>query len=138
MMPTFSPDAHWIAYVSPQSDRNEVYVRSSSGEGRTRQISNNGGVEPVWSSDGRELFYREDDRMMVVDVDLSTAISFGKPRVLFEGQYIFSTTEAQEYDLTGHDPRFLMLKPQLNRVAAPITVVINWVEDLKAKTAMSR
>ena len=68
MMPAFSPDGRWIAYVSPQSARNEVYVRSSTGEGSTWQISNDGGVEPVWSASGRELFYRVDDKMMVVDV----------------------------------------------------------------------
>ena len=67
--------------------RDEVYVRSSTGEGSIWPISNGGGVEPVWSADGRELFYRADDKMMAVDVVLSPAISFGKAHVLFEGSY---------------------------------------------------
>ena len=79
MMPTFSSDGRWLAYVSSQSARNEVYVRSSTGGGRTWQISNGGGVEPVWSASGRELFYRADDTMMVVDVELSDPPAFGKP-----------------------------------------------------------
>ena len=49
MMPTFSPDGRWVAYVSPRSGRAEVHVASSSGTGRTWQISNDGGAEPVWS-----------------------------------------------------------------------------------------
>ena len=85
MMPTLSPDGRWMGYVSPRSGRNEVYVRSSTGTGSTWQISNEGGVEPVWSLNGRELFYRENDKMMVVDVTQSATPSFGKPRALFEG-----------------------------------------------------
>jgi hypothetical protein len=138
MMPTFSSDGRWIAYVSPQSARNEVYVRSSTGEGRTWQISNDGGVEPVWSASGRELFYRADDKMMVVDILESAPVAFGKPRVLFEGAFVFGDTEGQEFDVTRDGHRFLMLKPQISPVAAPLSVVVNWFAEVQRLAAASQ
>jgi serine/threonine-protein kinase len=138
MMPTFSPDGRWIAYVSPQSARYEVYVRSATGEGSIWPISNDGGVEPVWSHSGRELFYRADDKMMVVDVTQSDTPAFGKPRVLFEGSYIFATSEGQEFDVSRDGRRFLMLKPQRVPVATPLNVIVNWFDDLKRRVPGAR
>ena len=137
MMPTFSPDARWIGYVSKQSGRDEVYVRSSTGEGSIWTISNGGGVEPVWSADGRELFYRADDKMMAVDVVPSTPISFGKPHVLFEGSYIFGATESQGFDVSRDGRRFLMLKPERRFEAMPLSVVVNWFDDLRRRVPAS-
>ena len=131
MMPTFSSDGRWLAYVSAQSARNEVYVRSSTGEGRTWQISDGGGVEPVWSANGRELFYRADDTMMAVAVEQSPSLSFGKPRPLFAGIFLFGDTEGQEFDVSRDGRRFLMLKPQIARVAAPLQVVVNWFDEVR-------
>jgi Tol biopolymer transport system component len=131
MMPTFSPDGRWIAYVSPQSGRQEILVRSSVGEGSRRQISNGGGVEPVWSSDGRELFYRADDKMMAVDVFQGTVPTFGKPRVLFEGSYVFGNTEGQAFDVSRDGRRFLMMRPQRPLAAVPLNVIVNWFDALR-------
>jgi dipeptidyl aminopeptidase/acylaminoacyl peptidase len=138
MMPTFSPDGRWVAYTSPQSTRSEIYVRSSTGDGRTWQISNNGGVEPVWSFSGRELFYRADDKMMTVDVSLGLAPEFGRPRVLFEGSYIFGSTEGQAFDVTRDGKRFLMLKPQRPLAAEPLQVIVNWFDAVRQREAPSR
>jgi serine/threonine-protein kinase len=138
MMPTFSSDGRWIGYVSPQSARNEVYVRSSTGEGSTWQISNDGGVEPVWSFSGRELFYRVNDKMMVVDVRQSPTISFGKPRVLFEGSYIFDENETQAFDVSRDGGRFLMLRPQRVPNATPLNVIVNWFDDLRRRAPASK
>jgi serine/threonine-protein kinase len=134
MMPTFSPDGRWIAYVSwQQSGRSEIYVSASTGEGSIWQISSGGGVEPVWSADGRELFYRADDKMMAVDVVLSPAISFGKPHVLFEGSYMFGATESQEFDVSRDGRRFLMLKPTRPLEARPLNVIVNWFDDVRRR-----
>jgi serine/threonine-protein kinase len=133
MMPTFSPDGRWIGYVSKQSGRDEVYVRSSSGEGSIWTISSAGGVEPVWSADGRELFYRADDKMMAVDVMLSTPPSFGKPHVVFEGSYLFGATESQGFDVSRDGRRFVMLKPQRAWEATPLSVIVNWFDDLRRR-----
>ena len=137
MMPTFSPDGRWVGYVSMVSGRYEINVRSSTGEGSIWLISNAGGVEPVWSGDGRELFYRADDTMMAVDVSLSTPISFGKPHALFEGSYVFGATEGQEFDVTRDRSRFLMLKPQRVFEPIPLTVIVNWFDDLRRRVPAS-
>ena len=131
MMPTFSPDGRWIAYVSPQSGRQEILVRSSVGEGSRWQISNGGGVEPVWSFGGRELFYRADDKMMVVDIVQGTVPTFGKPRVLFEGSYVFGNTEGQAFDVSRDGARFLMMRSQRPLSAAPLNVIVNWFDTLR-------
>ncbi len=66
----FSPDGRWLAYVSDESGRFEIYVQPFPGPGGKWQISNGGGIEPVWAKNGRELFYRNGDRMM--DVEITT------------------------------------------------------------------
>lgn len=137
MMPTFSPDSRWIGYVSKQTGRDEVYVRSSTGEGSIWTISNAGGVEPVWSADGRELFYRADDQMMAVDVAPTPALSFGKPHVLFEGSYLFGATESQGFDVSRDGRRFLMLKPERRFEAQPLSVIVNWFDELRRRVPTS-
>jgi Tol biopolymer transport system component len=62
----FSPDGRWIAYVSDESGRPEIYVQPYPGPGGKWQISADGGIEPVWNANGRELFYRSGNRMMAV------------------------------------------------------------------------
>ena len=61
----FSPDGQWMAYVSDESGQDEVYVRPYPGPGQEHVISTNGGEEPVWSPDGRELFFRNQDEVLV-------------------------------------------------------------------------
>ena len=134
--PSFSPDGRWIAYVTPESGRKEVYVRSTAGLAGKWQITTDGGSEPIWSPAGRELFYRVGDKMMAVDVETSPSFSFGKPHMLFEGSYVFGTTEGQEYDVSRDGRRFLMLKPQENLLTvAPLNVIVNWFDDLRRRTA---
>jgi Tol biopolymer transport system component len=64
----FSPDGHWLAYISDESGRYEVYVQPYPGPGGKYQISTEGGTEPVWNRNGKELFYRSGDKMMTVEV----------------------------------------------------------------------
>jgi Tol biopolymer transport system component len=64
----FSPDGHWLAYESDESGRPEVYVQPYPGLGGKWQVSTDGGLEPVWNRDGRELFYRSANKVMAVDV----------------------------------------------------------------------
>ena len=83
----FSPDGRWLAYISNESGRNEIYAQPYPGPGGKRQISTEGGTEPVWNPNGRELFYRSGDKMMAVDIATQPSFSTGKPHVLFEGGY---------------------------------------------------
>jgi serine/threonine-protein kinase len=133
--PAFSPDGHWLAYVSEESGQREVYVQPYPGPGGKWQISTDGGTEPVWNRNGRELFYRNGDKMMAVDIDTHPAFAAGKPRQLFEGDYVLNYFPAPYYDVSSDGQRFLMLKPSEQEQSAltHINVVLNWFEELKQK-----
>jgi Tol biopolymer transport system component len=133
--PRFSADGRWLAYISDESGRNEVYVQPYPGPGGKWQISTEGGTEPVWNRNGRELFYRSGSKMMVVEITTQPSFAFGSPRMLFEGeQYVPSTGPYPypfaNYDVSPDGQRFLMItkesKPQIN-------VVLNWFEELKRR-----
>jgi len=131
----FSPDGHWLAYGSDESGRREIYVQPYPGPGGKWQISIDGGNEPVWNRNGRELFYRNGDKMMAVDVTTQPSFSAGKPKMLFEGRYgpPGAGGTFPHYDVSPDGQRFLMLKPVEQVQAAPtqINVVLNWTEELK-------
>jgi len=134
-VPQFSPDGRWLAYVSNESGRFEIYVQPYPGTGGKRQISTEGGTEPVWNRNGRELFYRSGDRMMAVEIATQPGFDVGKPRVLFEGQYLPTPGTLPNYDVSPDGQRFLMLKPSEQAQGAPtqINVVLNWFEELKRR-----
>jgi serine/threonine-protein kinase len=132
--PKFSPDGHWLAYASDESGRWEVYVRPYPGPGGKWQISTEGGTEPVWNPDGRELFYRMENRMMAVPVTLQPGFSADKPKVLFEGPWLPTPITQPNYDVSRDGQRFLMLKPaDEDQGARQIVVVQNWLEELKKR-----
>jgi serine/threonine protein kinase/Tol biopolymer transport system component len=109
MAPRFSPDGRWLAYSSNESGRFEVYVQPYPGPGGKYQVSTDGGTEPVWNRNGRELFYRVVDKMMAVDVATQSGFSAGKPQMLFEGRYDPGPFTA-DYDVSPDGQRFLMIK----------------------------
>jgi len=131
----FSPDGRWLAYSSNESGRSEIYVQAYPGPGGKWQISTEGGTEPLWSRNGRELFYRNGNRMMAVDITTQPNFSAGKPKLLFEGQYEPTLVSNANYDISPDGQRFLMLKAIEAEAAAPtqINVVLNWFEDLKRR-----
>jgi len=132
--PQFSPDGRWLVYVSNESGHFEVYAQPYPGPGGKWQISTEGGTEPVWNPNGRELFYRSGDKMMAVDITTQPSFAAGKPRMLFEGQYVPTPATLPNYDVSPDGQRFLMLKPS-DSAEAPtqINVVLNWFEELKQK-----
>jgi len=131
----FSPDGRWMAYISDESGRNEVYVQPYPGPGGKWQISTEGGTEPVWNPNGRELFYRSGDRMMAVDIVTQPGFVAGRPRMLFEKRYEAAPAPIVNYDVSPDGQRFLMIKPVDQEEAAPtqINVVLNWFEELKRR-----
>jgi serine/threonine protein kinase len=133
--PRFSPDGRWIAYMSDESGRSEIYVQPYPGPGGKWQISTNSGTEPVWNRNGRELFYRNGNKMMAVEITTQPSFALGNPRVLFEGPYALATVPISNYDVSPDGRRFLMVKPTEQAQAAPtqINVVLNWFEELKQK-----
>jgi hypothetical protein len=89
----------------------------------------------MWNRNGRELFYRSGGKMMAVDIATQPGFTVGKPRMLFEGQYVPTPTTSPNYDVAPDGQRFLMLKATEQTYSAPtqINVVLNWFEELKQK-----
>ena len=135
----FSPDGRWLAYVSDESGRPEIYVQPFPGPGGKWQISTDGGTEPAWNPNGRELFYRTGDSMMAVPVTTQPSFSAGRPTVLFRGAYLASTfpLTGTTYDVTRDGQRFVMIKDQATSLTQ-INVVVNWFEELKRLVPIDR
>jgi protease II len=122
-----SPSGQWLAYASDESRRNEIYVQTFPEHGGKWQISTNGGDWPVWSRDGRELYFiSADNKMMAVEIKGSGAgFQAGVPKVLFQ-------VPAQEQYDVSKDGRFLIHVPvNQNATDVPITVVKNWQAAIK-------
>ncbi len=128
--PRFSPDGRFIAYVSNESGRNEVYVQTYPGPGRTWQISTAGGTDPQWRQDGKELYYRGlDQKLMAVEVGGGDALEPGLPQVLFQARISIGNSSTKYLpDRTGQ--KFLFLAPLGREAMTPTTVVLNWFAGL--------
>jgi serine/threonine protein kinase/Tol biopolymer transport system component len=132
-----SPDSHWMAYTSDESGRREVYVRPFPGGGFQRRISIEGGEQPRWRGDGKELFFvGEDGRMMTAAV---TAVTGAKPsfepkapQPLFDADLVaVGSGSVLEYDVTADGKRFLVDTRGGSASAPPLNVVVNWDARLK-------
>jgi serine/threonine-protein kinase len=133
--PQFSPDGHWLTYTSDESGPMQVYVRPFPGPVRNKQISTAGGTQPRWSRTGKELFYRDGDKMMMVDVSTSSGnseLAVSSPKMLFEQRYSFgSSLSIANYDVSPDGQRFVMVKEDSS--ANRLNVVLNWFEELKRR-----
>ena len=132
--PRFSPDGRYVAYVSDETRRNEVYLQPITSNGAKYRISVDGGAEVVWGKTG-ELFYRSGSRMMAVQVRTEPSLEIGRLQELFEGPFLLSSSRAANYDVSTNGQRFLMLKRVGWEISAPtlINIVQNWSEELKKK-----
>jgi hypothetical protein len=126
-----SPDGRWVAYHSDETARPEIYVRDMAGSGRW-QVSATGGEEPHWSKDGRELYFRSGNRMMVAPVESGDTFRSGTPRLLFEGVYNLRSDSLRSYDVDPVTGRFLMIRPLEEGQAPPsIRITLNWFAELR-------
>ena len=133
--PQFSADGRWIAYVSNESGRGEVYVTAAGGGGKW-QVSTDGGTTPRWRRDGKELYFINPGRKVIaVSVDgRSNAFVVGATQALFDSnirQVGFGGAGAINYDVSPDGQRFLILTTPDNSAVAPITVVSNWTGLVK-------
>jgi eukaryotic-like serine/threonine-protein kinase len=145
--PQISPDGRWLAYASNESGQHEVYVRPYPEVNKGRwQVSTSGGNGPLWSPDGRELFFRNGESVMAVPVENEPVFKSGKPKAIFQGVYIsypVSGAILPEWDISPDGKRFLMIKPPASTGVASaavgprkINIVLNWLEELKARAHM--
>ena len=117
--PSLSPDERFMAYVSDESGRREVYIRALSGAAHRVQVSSEGGDEPVWSPQGNELFYPRGDQMIAVPVSTASSVTLGTPSILFEGRYDVDpfNGDATNYDVARDGQRFVMVRPAADPAA---------------------
>jgi Tol biopolymer transport system component len=130
-----SPDGRWIAYRSDESGKNEIYVSSFPKPAGKLQVSTGGGITPRWRADGRELYYlAPDKRLMAAAVkETGALLQLGSVQPLFEMfQTMFLTAAGVgQYDVTRDGIRFVVDSVNTDESAAPLSLVLNWTEQLK-------
>ncbi len=131
--PSLSPDSRWLAYVSDESGRAEVYVRPFPDVETARwQVSVDGGLEPLWSRTGDELFYRtERGEMMAVRVTADEAFASQSPVTLFNDPTALTSPYHRQYDVAA-DGRFLMIR-SLAGNSSQLKVVFNWFTEIRER-----
>jgi len=128
-----SPDGRWLAYESSVSGRFEVYAQPFPGPGPRSSISIDGGRDPLWSRDGKELFYTQDDRQMAVSIGSGATLSVGTPRELYSGRFRPSPNSLTAWDVTADGRRFIRVQQVLpDRPLTRIDVVLNWFAELRS------
>ncbi len=132
-----SPDGRWIAYVSNESGRDEVYVQRFPTTGAKRQISRDGGAQPRWKKSGGELFYLAPNQvLMSVSVKGDELLQASRPTALFRTRLEFLGLQGPYfmpgYDVTADGERFLVNAPPEHAVA-PIDILLNWTAVLNKK-----
>ena len=125
-----SPDGKYVAYFSSESGSMEVYVQEFP-QARTKvQISTDGGGEPFWRADGRELYYRSSNRLMAVAIESGSTLTIGTPEPLFEARFAVMIARAH-YRPMPDGQRFLVIAPLGRDTIQPTTVVLNWTTALR-------
>jgi Tol biopolymer transport system component len=130
MHPSISPDGKWVAYSSDESGRFQVYVQSFETGDRKEQVSAEGGAEPRWSGDGRELYYLSDSQMLMA-VPFRDGVP-GKPTALFQAKTPSDVNPyRQRYVPSADGRRFLIYTVDTSQRQKPITVTLNWLASIK-------
>jgi serine/threonine-protein kinase len=145
LQPNVSPDGKWIAYVTDETGNQEVYLRPFPDVDRDMKVvSTNGGSNPLWSSDSKELFYRNGESVMAVKVQTEPGLELGKPVELFkrsyQGRVPADLSRQTMWDIHPDDNRFVMMKETAGDGGEPeaavpvkINIILNWFEELKDK-----
>jgi Tol biopolymer transport system component len=131
LCPVLFPDGRFIAYQSNESGRPEVYVQEFPEPRSKWQVSTNGGREPFWRADGREMYYLAlDSKLMSVPIDSGATFSAGTPQALFQARLQLITARGH-YHPAPDGQRFLTLAPLGRDAILPMTVVLNWTAGLR-------
>jgi serine/threonine protein kinase/Tol biopolymer transport system component len=130
----FSPDGLAVAYVSDETGREEVYVRSVARPGDAVALSTEGGREPRWSPDGKEIFYRRGDSFFAARLASTGPLSVRDSKKLFEIRAASGRSQLHGgYAVSPDGRQFLVLLLDRRAIPTQINVVLNWFEELKAK-----
>jgi serine/threonine-protein kinase len=128
--PRASPDGRWLAYVSNESGREEVYLRALAPGGGRVPVSAGGGGEPLWDPDGTRLYYRTGDQVIEAAIATAPTLQVTGRRVLFSGLYSTDIFHPN-YDVAPDGKSFLMIKPvDLSR---GLIMVVNWARELRRR-----
>jgi serine/threonine-protein kinase len=134
VQPAFSPNGHWLAYVSSVSRSDaEVYVKAFPGPGPERQVSSGGGLAPVWSGDGRRLWYDAHGTLMEVGIESSPTLRIGASRSIGPDHRLLTSYPTRSFDVTPDGKRFLIntYEPRPNQPITTLDVVLNWLSGPK-------
>jgi eukaryotic-like serine/threonine-protein kinase len=134
VMPRLSPDGHWVAFATDESGRQEVVVQPYPGPGGRVQVSADGGAEPVWSRDGKRLFYRGDGHLMAATLGPGEAFTIVKRDTLFADAFQFAPNPHANYDVMADGAHFVFLKAATE---GNMIVVANWKTFMKTRMAGS-
>jgi serine/threonine-protein kinase len=137
----FSPDGRWLAYMSDEAGRFEIYVRPFPGPGGKLQISTDGGTMPLWAPNGHELFYLSTNRLMSVNITTQPSFSASVPRIVADRPppALVARLDNSVYDVSPDGQQFLFVKANLeNARPDEVRVVLNWVEEVKRLTSASK
>ena len=143
--PRISPDGRWMAYFSAETGDFHVFVRPFPNVDQGKwQVSVDGGQSPLWSPDGRELYYLNEGAIMAAQVDTEPTFSASKPKTLFRGNYITGYQENPEWDISPDGKRFIMIKPVegaddevTTESPRKINIVLNWDVELKQRVPVN-
>ncbi len=126
---TFSPDGKSIAYMSDEAGVYNIYVKSASGTSERTRLSNGGGFDPIWSIDGRTIYYNKVREAYSVGIDPENDYSHGVPKLLFTGKFVELAGKNWAHDESGG--RFIFVQTvESETVAARLNVISNWFEEL--------
>jgi serine/threonine-protein kinase len=127
----FSPDGRWVAYVSDQTGRSEVWARPYGATGSPVRVSSSGGHEPTWARDGHTIFYQEGSRMMAAGFQAAAGVATaGAPRMLFDGGFgPYNVIVRRTYDVLP-DGKFIVIQRVRPVVPESIVVVLNALRPL--------
>ena len=128
--PTFSPDGRWLAYISDELGETRLYVQAFPSARNRLVIPGDGAVEPVWSRDGNELYYRVGDQMMAVAFDSDADPPDSAPIKLFDMELPFGWSGNPNYDVSA-DGRFLVAAGDQLGAVTELKLVVNWVQELE-------
>ena len=131
-MARVSPDGRWVAFVTDESGAQQVVVQPFPGPGARTQVSTAGGAEPVWSPDGKRLFYRADARLIAASVSAGPVFAVTGRDTLFEDRYVGFVLPHANYDVAPDGRHFIFLKAAQD---AEFQVVVNWRSELRDRIA---